>query len=266
MDFLFLSKLLPLFFYPLGFACFSLVVALILWWKYPHFLPIPILLALLVLLVSSNGWVSNLLVKSLEWQYLVSPDSVQNADVIVVLGGGIKPLIYPRPMIDLAEQGDRVLYGAKLYKMRKAPLILVTGGRIPWKDSQNEHSEADDMASLLVMLGVPKSAIITEGNSYNTYDNAVYSREILQEKGINQIILVTSALHTPRSVKIFEKQGFEVIPAPTDFLVTERDFQNNISWQSILIGFFPNSGSLHNTNLALKEYLGIIVYKLKGWM
>lgn len=266
MDFLFLSKLLPLFFYPLGFACFSLVIALILWWKYPRFVPIPIILALLILLVSSNVWMSNLLVKSLEWQYLVSPDSVQNADAIVVLGGGIKPLIYPRPMIDLAEQGDRVLYGAKLYKMQKAPLILVSGGRIPWKDSQNEGSEADDMASLLVMLGVPETAIITEGNSYNTYDNAVYSREILQEKGINRIILVTSALHTPRSVKIFQKQGFEVIPAPTDFLVTERDFQNNVSWQNILIGFLPDSGSLHNTNLALKEYLGIMVYKLKGWM
>lgn len=266
MDFLFLSKLLPLFFYPLGFACFSLIVALILWWKYPHFVPIPIILALLVLFLSSNFWVSNLLVKSLEWQYLVSPESIQNADAIVILGGGTKPLIYPRPMIDLAEQGDRILYGAKLYQMKKAPLILVSGGRIPWKDSQNEHSEADDMANLLLMLGIPESAIIKEGNSYNTYDNAVYTREILQKKDINQIILVTSALHMPRSVKIFEKQGFEVIPAPTDFLVTQRDFQTANTWQNILINLFPDSQSLHNTTLALKEYLGIIIYQLKGWI
>jgi len=266
VDFLFFSKLLPLFFYPLGFACFSLSIALILWWKYPRFVPIPIILALLVLFVSSNFWVSNLLVKSLEWQYLVSPDAVNNADAIVVLGGGIKPLIYPRPMVDLAEQGDRILYGAKLYKMKKAPLILVSGGRIPWKDSQNERSEADDMASILMMLGIPETAVIKEGNSYNTYDNAVYTREILIEKGINQIILVTSALHMPRSVKIFEKQGFDVIPAPTDFLVTERDFNNSDNWQNTLINLFPDSQYLHNTNLALKEYLGIIIYKLKGWI
>jgi uncharacterized SAM-binding protein YcdF (DUF218 family) len=266
VDFLFLSKLLPLFFYPLGFACFSLTIALIIWWKYPRFLPIPIILALLILLVSSNVWVSNFLVKSLEWQYRISPDSIDNAQAIVVLGGGIKPLIYPRPMIDLAEQGDRIIYGAKLYKMEKAPLILVSGGRIPWKDSLNERSEADDMASLLLMLGIPESAIVKEGESYNTYDNAVYSRKILTEKGINQIILVTSALHMPRSVKIFEKQGFEVIPAPTDFLVTERDFNNNDNWQNTLINLFPDSLYLRNTNLALKEYLGIVVYKLKGWI
>lgn len=266
MDFLFLSKLLPLFFYPLGLACFSLLVTLILWWKYPQLVPIPVTFALLVLFLSSNFWVSNSLVKSLEWQYLVSPESVQNAQAIVVLGGGIKPLIYPRPMMDLAEQGDRILYGAKLYKMKKAPLILVSGGRIPWKDSQNEKSEADDMANLLLLLGIPESAIIKEGNSYNTYDNALYTREILQKKSINQIILVTSAFHMPRSVKIFEKQGFQVIPAPTDFLVTERDFESNDTWQNILINLFPDSQYLHNTNLALKEYLGIIIYKLKGWI
>lgn len=266
MDFLFLSKLLPLFLYPLGFACFSLLIALVLWWKFPRFLPIPIILALLVLFLSSNFFVSNLLVKSLEWQYLASPSSIDNAQAIVVLGGGIKPLVYPRPMIDLAEQGDRVIYASQLYKMKKSPLILVSGGRIPGKALESQSSEASDMTKLLVLLGVPESAIIKEGKSLNTYENAVNTRLILEEKGIKQIILVTSALHMPRSVKIFQKQGFDVIPAPTDFLVTEQDFIKDDSWQNIIINLFPNSTYLYNTNLALKEYLGIIIYKLKGWI
>ncbi|BAQ64293.1 YdcF family protein [Geminocystis sp. NIES-3709] len=269
MDFLFLSKLLPLFFYPLGLIFLLLIISLILWWKYPRWLPIPVIFACLILFIGSNVWVSNLLVKSLEWQYISPPDKLPNVDAIVVLGGGIKPRIYPRAMIDVADGGDRVIYSAKLYKMGKSPLIIPTGGRISWGGGENLPSEADDMTELLLLLGVPESAIIKEGNSFNTYDNAVNTRQILQKLKINRVLLVTSALHMPRSVKIFEKQNIEVIPAPTDYLVTKKDFQEDTKeskWQDTLLNFFPDSNSLNNTTLAIKEYIGMVVYKLKGWL
>ena len=101
--------------------------------------------------------------------------------------------------------------------------------------------------------------------SRNTYENALYSRQFLQEKGINQIILVTSAFHMPRSVMLFEQQGFEVFPAPTDYGVTQDGWQR--LWESNfvtqLINFFPRASYLSSTTHSLKEYLGLLVYRLK---
>lgn len=118
--FLYLSKLLPLFFYPLGLACVLMVVALVTLGKRPRWAAGAITLALIVLLGASNGWVSSSLVRSLEAQNL-PPTVVPTAQAIVVLGGATKPALPPRPGVDLSEQGDRIFYAAQLYKQQKAP-------------------------------------------------------------------------------------------------------------------------------------------------
>ena len=266
MSFLFLSKLLPIFIYPLGLVFLLLCFSLILWWKYPRWLPFPLILALLIICLSGNAWMSSNLVKSLEWQYTPTIADIPNADVIVVLGGGIKAHRPPRPMVDVAEQGDRVIYGAKLYKIGKAPLLILSGGRIPWQNGENSSSEADDMEQLLLLFDVPTSAIIKEEESYNTHDNAVNTKKILQQQSLDRVILVTSALHMPRAVKVFRQQGIEVIPAPTDFLVTEQSTEIEDNWQKTILQLFPHSGHINRTTLAIKEYIGLIVYQLKGWI
>ena len=266
MDFLFLSKLLPLFFYPLGLACLLVIIALIIWWKFPRFTPIPLVFAVLILLVSSNVWFSSWLLKSLEWQYLANPDDLPQAEAIVILGGCTKSATYPRPMVDVSEHGDRVFYGAKLYQLEKAPIISASGGRIKWLGGDGENSEADDISQLLTMLGVPESSIIKETKSLNTYQNAVNTRHILARLNIQRILLVTSAFHMPRSVKIFEKQNLEVIPAPTDFIVSKSNSVENNNLATNLLNFLPDAQNLEHTTLAIKEYVGIAVYKLKGWI
>ncbi len=94
--FLFLSKLLPPFVYPLGLSCVLLLVALLALWKRPRIAAGAIVLALVVLLGTSNTWVSDGLTKSLERRHL--PTTLPVADAIVVLGGGIKSPHPPRPM------------------------------------------------------------------------------------------------------------------------------------------------------------------------
>ncbi|MFW6296049.1 MAG: YdcF family protein [Halothece sp.] len=262
--FLYLSKLLPIFVYPLGLACVLLVITLVLWWKRSRWTPLPVILALLVLLLGSNGWVSQWMVRSLEWQNLPSAN-LPNAEAIVVLGGATKPASPPRPMVDLNEEGDRVLYAAQLYRQGKAPLIIASGGRIDWRGGG--PSEASDMAQLLEMMGVPPSNIILEPNSFNTYQNAVYVKEILQEKGIQQILLVTSAFHMPRSLKIFQKQGIDAIPAPTDFRVSQQDLQEiNNTPEAMILNILPDSDRLATTTKVIKEYIGTVVYRLRGWL
>lgn len=263
--FLFLSKILPIFLYPLGMSCLLMAIAIITFWKRPRWAATALALSLTILLLGSNGWVSTGLARSLEWQNLPKAE-LPSAEAIVVLGGGIKPQLPPRPWVEVSEAGDRILYGCQLYLQGKAPLLIVSGGRIDWKEGGPPESE--DMAKIALAMGIPESAIIQDPTSLNTSENAVNIRKILEERKIKKrVLLVTSAMHMPRSLLIFKKQGIEAIPAPTDFLVSVQDIQElTYSPQSILLNLLPDSGNLHKTSQALKEYIGIFIYRLKGWI
>lgn len=263
--FLFLSKLLPLLVFPVGLA--SLFLGATLWfvWRRRRLWAMgSAAIALLILLVSSNTWVATRLIQSLEWRNL-PPEPMPIADAIVVLGGSTRPADFPRPWVDVMEAGDRVLHGAQLYKAGKAPKLILSGGRIEWQGGG--PPESDDMAQIAIAMGVPKSAIIEESTSLNTYQNAVNVKAILEEADIDQILLVTSAIHMPRSLAIFNKQGIAAIAAPTDFLVSERTVSEiNGSRQAILLSLLPDAGNLADVTRALKEYIGLVVYRLRGWL
>ena len=93
------------------------------------------------------------------------------------------------------------------------------------------------------MLNVPEDALWYETKSLNTYENALHTRQILDKNGISHIVLVTSAVHMPRALALFEKQGFSVIPAPTDYNVTQADWDRlwepNLTTQ--LFNILPNT-------------------------
>jgi uncharacterized SAM-binding protein YcdF (DUF218 family) len=123
------------------------------------------------------------------------------------------------------------------------------------------------MAEILKTLGVPSSAILQDPTSLNTYQNAVNVRQIMKERGIRRILLVTSAMHMPRSLQIFRRQGIEAIPAPTDFLLAQQEIEEqNTSLQGILLSLIPDTERLEKTTHALKEYIGMVVYRLRGWL
>ncbi|ERN40749.1 hypothetical protein KR51_00027360 [Rubidibacter lacunae KORDI 51-2] len=260
--FLFLSKLLPLFVYPVGLACVLLGTTLLLAWFKSRWLPVPVALALVVLLLGGNTWVSTALVRSLEWQYepLLEPPIV---DAIVVLGGALKGSPVPGTSYDLTDRSDRILYGAQLYRAGRAPTIVVSGGRIAWRG--NSIPESHDIVALLSALGVPTSAVIEEPESLNTHDNAVYTGRILEARNIERVLLVTSAAHMPRAVGTFRKQGIDVIPAPTDFNV-DRSPLPPASLREALLATLPDATYLAATTGAMKEYLGAIIYRLLGWL
>ncbi|TAE55006.1 MAG: YdcF family protein [Nostocales cyanobacterium] len=264
MSFLYLSKLLPLFFYPLGLASVCLIVALITLWKYPKIAAIAISISLTLLLVCSNGWVTKNLVRSLEWQNLPLKE-VPDADAIVVLGGATKSAIWPRTAPDLSESGDRVIYAAQLYRQQKAPIIILSGGRIDWRGGG--FAESEDMANILISLGIPKQAIIQESESLNTYQNAVNVKKILDSRNIKKVLLITSAMHTPRAIKIFQRQGIDIIPAPTDFLISKTELQELTSTpKAAILNSLPDANNLNQFTAALKEYIGGFVYSLRGWL
>lgn len=159
------------------------------------------------------------------WQALAL-DDIPAASVIVVLGGGINPSGKGEETgqtIQFGEAGERVWYGARLYKAEKAPIILFTGSSARRSDP---FSDAVAMAILAGDLGVPESAMMVESSSRNTRENARFSARMLKSNQVNDIVLVTSAAHMARAVYHFEAEGLVVFPAPTDFAATrmERKF------------------------------------------
>ena len=259
--FLFLSKLLPLFIYPLGLSSVLLVVAIATFWKRPKVAATSVGLALGILFFSANSWVGDGFTRLLEDQY---PPLTQSptADAIIVLGGCTRSAHPPRPWVEVTEAGDRVLYAAKLYREEKAPKVILSGGRIYWKGGG--QSEALDMAELIQTMGVPESAIILEPESFTTYENARNVNQILQQQSLKgSLLLVTSARHMPRSMAIFQKLGLPVIAAPTDFRVTKVD--ENAGLLGFILSLLPNVEALEDTTAALKELIGFAMYRLRGW-
>lgn len=261
--FLFLSKLLPLFIYPLGLSCLLLLLTVVLILKKRSRLAlIPVTLTFLILLLSSSPWVSHAIVKSLEFQYITQGE-LPTADAIVVLGGSTSAALPPRPWIEIQGEGDRVLYAAKLYREKKAPRLILSGGRVDWR--WNNGSEAEDMAILLEPMGVPRSAMLLEPRSLNTRENAVNTLEIMKANKIEKILLVTSAMHMPRSMLIFKNLGIDAIPAPTDYTSVQDNPATHSSLEATILDVLPDAEEIRRTTRVLKEYVGILIYRLRGW-
>ncbi len=260
--FLFLSKLLPLFFYPLGLSCLCLGIAVITFWRRPRFAAGAVALALTILLLASNTFLARALVGSLEQQFLPAT-AIPQAEAIVVLGGCTRSQLSPRPWVEVSEGGDRLLYGAKLYREGQAPWIILAGGRVEWRHPG--AAESLDMAELIEPMGVPSSAILQDPLSLNTRENAVNVKQILDDKQLQgPILLVTSASHMPRAMAIFRHLDIDAIATPTDFLVADLGQRPGI--MASLLEMVPNVEALEMTTRASKEYLGWCIYRLRGWL
>jgi len=244
---------------------FILIIVAILARKKPAIQISSLILVLLILFVFGNRWVALSLARSLEWRYLPAKETPQ-AEVIVVLAGGTQSAQFPRPITEINGAGDRIIYAAHLYHEGASEQILLSGGRIDWLARGAEPT--DDMTEILTMLGIPPEVLLYEPDSRNTYENAVNTHNKLEPMGIRRIILVTSAAHMLRAVALFEHQGFEVIPAPTDYTVTEANWEQLVdgSLASKVISLVPNVENISLTTSTMKEYFGVWIYRLRGWL
>ena len=253
---LFLSKLLPIFVYPLGLT-FSLlaiaVIAALLGYRRLKFLTITS--AILVLWVSSTPTVASWALYSLEKQYpAMSMAETPDADVAIILGGAVGQPLPPRVDIGLSEATDRVLHAARLYKTGKVKRILVTAGNITWLSAAKP--EAELIKDLLVEWDIPASAIELGSGSRNTYENAAEIQDIWRQNGFKSALLVTSAAHMPRAMATFRRLGLPVIASTADVRIVEG---------ADPFALLPDSGALITTTNAIKEWIGLFVYRLRGW-
>jgi uncharacterized SAM-binding protein YcdF (DUF218 family) len=256
--YVYLSKILPVFLMPLGLAIFLLALFYLLLWMQRRRLALAaISLALTILWFSSMPVIAKKLYRALEDEYPAKAlESAAVAPCAVILGGAIASTLGSSGQIELGEASDRVLAGARLHRMGKIQTILVTAGNQPW--SKPGPSEAALVAELLVEWGVPVESIRLEGNSRNTRENAVNSLQILADLPCQNPLLITSAAHMPRALSTFKVLGINAIPVSVD----QRTVDGG---RLALMDFFPSAGALAMTSEAIREYMGLVVYKLRGW-
>jgi uncharacterized SAM-binding protein YcdF (DUF218 family) len=257
--FLFLSKLIPPLVFPPGGNLVLFLFAWILRNRRPRMATVLFWFSALTLYAVSTNAGSGLLIAPLESRYAdIDALSAPQTEAIVLLGGGVVAAAGKHDEPELAEAGDRVRKSAALFKAGKAPIILCSGGNIDFLAGGGE-AEAVSASRILQSLGIPPAAILTEGASRNTHENAELAWQILNARGVHRILLVTSAMHLPRAAALFRHAGFTVIPVPSNHLG---------GWgnPSLLFSLLPDPQSVANSKAALKEYLGLAVYSLRGWL
>ena len=188
----------------------------------------------------------------LENRFPVVHDLPQKVDGIIVLGGFLNEVTTKaRGQTSIGGAIERIIEFASIAKeYPEAKLIFTSGsGKLLTQDIK----EGDLITPLLVNLGIDPNRVRVENQSRNTFENAVMSKELAQPLPDETWVLVTSAFHMPRSVGVFRKNGWDVIPYPVDFSSTgEADFYPTFN---LIIG-------LKYISKSIREWLGLLFYWL----
>jgi uncharacterized SAM-binding protein YcdF (DUF218 family) len=194
----------------------------------------------LAFLVLSLGPISSLARATLESQYPRLEQRPADAQAIVVLEGGV---------------GDSILrceLAAKLYRQGvPCPVVISSAPDTP------SFSLVQAMREHLLLMGVQPSDLIEDSDARNTYENAVRSRVLLEPRGIQKLLLVTDALHLPRAVACFRKQGFEVIPAGCDY-------DRSSAGTPLILRCLPSARAAVDCDYVAQEWLGLVWYHAQG--
>lgn len=250
--FFFFSKILAQLFYPLTWILILLI------WRYFSKSPVTKkrlgIISIILFLFFSNEFILTRLTIAYQPQPTEFTDSTQYSCGILL--GGMAGY-------DKNDKGffnansDRFTQTVKLYHQKRIKKILVSGGS--GSLAHREYKEATFLQKELIEMGVSPQDIILEDKSRNTYENAIFSKKILDSMYIKPpYILITSALHMPRSESIFKKAGYtNFIIYPCNYLTIDQ----RIDFEYL---FLPQAEVLSKWQRLLKEWVGIVAYKLTG--
>ena len=210
---------------------------------------------LILLALAAFSPLGNLLLYPLESRFPPWDPSRGAPDGIIVLGGSVDTDLsaaHHTPVVPHA--ADRLFASAELARRYPNARIVFTGGTANLVAT--DAREADYSAPILENLGIPKDRLILERNSRNTWENAIFTKQLVRPKPGERWLLVTSAFHMPRSMGIFRTAGFDVEAYPVDWRMGARDD----------LFSFTNIGAdgLGRTDVAVREWIGLVAYRLMG--
>jgi uncharacterized SAM-binding protein YcdF (DUF218 family) len=248
---IYLSKILPTLVLPTSIALILLVAGLAFRRRGMCWIGITILW------VFSTPLVSTFLLRAAEaWQVRQPASSMPNVDAIVVLSTG---RVQPPGDVRVSEwtDADRYYGGIELYKARKAPLLVFTGGWLPWLP--DAEPEGDVLMRHAAELGIPPDRMLTTPRVSNTQAEAgAVFGELTKRLGANappRVLLVTSAYHMKRAELLFRRAGIDTVPFPVDFKVS-------VGQRLSALDLIPGAASLSRCETALRELYGLAFYTL----
>ncbi len=182
-----------------------------------------------------------------------------NYVVGIVLGGITNSEKEPRDRVYFFRGAGRITHAVQLYKMGKINNILVSGGSSNLINTK--HKEAHNLQRFLWLCGVDNEDILVEDQARNTYENALYSEELLKKKGLGdkKHLVITSAYHLRRALICFEATSLHTEGFSTDFYGTERKFTPD----RLLL---PDPTAFADWQKIIRELEGLIFYKLAGYI
>lgn len=208
-------------------------------------------LAWALLWLSATPALSGALVRALETappaEAQVVPAALRERTALVVLGSGVHPPmagVPSRERLDGAASARTA--GAARWFLRTHPAAVIVSGTAPGPDPR---AAAVAMADALEAAGVPRDRVWLEPRATNTRENARYSVALGRARGITRFVVVTSALHMPRSLREFRRAGVEPVAAPVDFVGPRFGGVGDL---------LPSVGSLGRTDQCLHELLGML--------
>jgi uncharacterized SAM-binding protein YcdF (DUF218 family) len=248
---LYLAKILPALLLPPGLIILLLLLSAALRKRALA------LIALALLWLSSTPLASDPLMRAAEgWAARQPIASAPHADAIVVLSGMLRPAAGPAGWDEWTDSVDRFEAGVALAKAGKAPVLVFTGGWLPWQPEA--RPEGDVLRERAIACGVPGDRIAVTGIVRNTEEESRAVAALLRSRGsaerVPSIVLVTSAFHMRRSQLLFSRAGLAVTPFPVDFQASASGF----SFMDLL----PRAGSIEDTETALREFWGYLYYRL----
>lgn len=213
-------------------------------------------LGALGLVIGGFSPLANWIILPLEERFPAVAESDGPVDGVVVLGGSFQAgESLARGQATINEAGERIVALADLARRYPAAKLVFSGGAGELLSA--EAPEADALKRFLGTFGIPPDRVIFENRSRTTSENAAFSRALAEPAASQRWLLVTSAWHMPRAIGCFRKAGFAVTPYPVDYRTR--------GWRDGWRGFASVADGLRRLEVGVKEWLGLVGYRLAGY-
>lgn len=251
------KKIISQFLFPLQVIVFMNFIGLVFLWftRKQKISKILVTAGIGLLIIFSYRILPDIIIRPLEEKfqpYTYSQDTLSAPPIryVVVLGGGhlTDPSVPLTSQIGV-ETLTRLVEGIRIHRYHPGSKLILSGGK-----TYDPVTDAELMFLIAVDLGVDPNGIILEAESRDTKDEAIIIKSIV---GDEAFALVTSAVHMPRAMGMFKKQGLNPIPAPTNHLYKRKPRIRPTT-------FFPSSGNLMKSERAIRECMGILWARIRN--